>query len=856
MRPISLQLEGFTSFRERQELSFDGLDLFAICGPTGSGKSSILDAITYALFGRVERVGQQVGELVSLGQPRMAVTFEFAAGSDRYRVARTTTAGRRETRVLLERWVDGGWEQAGEGADRVREVNQAIERIIGLDYEGFTRAVLLPQGRFAEFLVGDATKRRRILSELLGLELFKRLARRAGELQREAASAVTAREDVMEREYAGVTLEALAEAETRAREAEERERVLAEAVGRVREVAARWARAIQEREELAALADELEGAAEEAGADAEVLDALAEELATVERSVREAAAAVRAAEREAERAGKERARFESVSGGAAELGRLRGEAEELLRARERRSGAEAEVVAAGEAVAAARALVEAAEAAVGPAEEAFAEAERRLREAEAALETARHADLVAAVRAGVRVGDPCPVCGAPIERLAAAPKARALAKAERDLERERGRHRRAQAALEAACRGRDQARLRLEAAEAELARAERSAAEALAEVERRETALAETFGRIPEDPVAAVDERLEALRGLVEAEERAREALEDPRAEHRAAEQERDALDRRVAELRGKLASAAWAPLLERARGRVRGVPATPPATTGEETVRALAKVAARWHDVLSLAAERVRAALGAGGADEGAYVEEATAALGGLVAVGPEARSVQAVRELAEDEQRAAARRTGEAHNEVRDLRRRLEDRARLEGELAELRARRARFEALAKELREDRIVAFLQQEALEVLAAAGSERLAALSGDRYRLVYEDDEFSVVDTWNGEERRPARTLSGGETFLASLALALALSEQVASLAVAGAARLDSLFLDEGFGTLDPEALEVVVEALEQLGGDGRLVGAITHVSELAARMPVRIVVEKSPRGSRVRVET
>jgi exonuclease SbcC len=162
--------------------------------------------------------------------------------------------------------------------------------------------------------------------------------------------------------------------------------------------------------------------------------------------------------------------------------------------------------------------------------------------------------------------------------------------------------------------------------------------------------------------------------------------------------------------------------------------------------------------------------------------------------------------------------------------------------------------FDALAKELRQDRLIAFLQVEALQLLAAAGSERLSALTSGRYRLEYEDDEFSVIDTWNGEERRSARTLSGGETFLASLALALALSEQVRALSVTEKARLDSLFLDEGFGTLDPETLEVVVEAIEQLGGDGRMVGVITHVQELAIRLPSRIEVEKSPRGSTVRV--
>ncbi|HXF37134.1 MAG TPA: SbcC/MukB-like Walker B domain-containing protein, partial [Actinomycetota bacterium] len=132
--------------------------------------------------------------------------------------------------------------------------------------------------------------------------------------------------------------------------------------------------------------------------------------------------------------------------------------------------------------------------------------------------------------------------------------------------------------------------------------------------------------------------------------------------------------------------------------------------------------------------------------------------------------------------------------------------------------------------------------------------DRLAELSEKRYRLDYEAEEFSVVDTWNGEEARSARTLSGGETFLASLALALALAEEVRALAVTERARLDGLFLDEGFGTLDPDTLDTVVDAIEQLGSDGRVVGVITHVPELAIRLPVRIEVVKSPRGSRIEV--
>ena len=92
MRPLRLEVKGFTSFREPQHLDFTELDVFAVAGPTGSGKSSILDAMTYALYGRVERVGDGVRQLISQGQPRLAVTLEFAVGAERFRITRSTPA--------------------------------------------------------------------------------------------------------------------------------------------------------------------------------------------------------------------------------------------------------------------------------------------------------------------------------------------------------------------------------------------------------------------------------------------------------------------------------------------------------------------------------------------------------------------------------------------------------------------------------------------------------------------------------------------------------------------------------------------------------------------------------------------
>jgi exonuclease SbcC len=153
---------------------------------------------------------------------------------------------------------------------------------------------------------------------------------------------------------------------------------------------------------------------------------------------------------------------------------------------------------------------------------------------------------------------------------------------------------------------------------------------------------------------------------------------------------------------------------------------------------------------------------------------------------------------------------------------------------------------------LRSDRFPRWLVTAAVDALVADASTKLASLSGGQFDLTHEDGDFYVIDHTDADSRRSVRTLSGGETFQASLALALALSSQISALAAAGAARLDSIFLDEGFGTLDPETLEVVASTLETLAQGQRMVGVITHVAALAERVPVRFVVSRDARTSSV----
>lgn len=158
-----------------------------------------------------------------------------------------------------------------------------------------------------------------------------------------------------------------------------------------------------------------------------------------------------------------------------------------------------------------------------------------------------------------------------------------------------------------------------------------------------------------------------------------------------------------------------------------------------------------------------------------------------------------------------------------------------------------------LADQLRSNRFPRWLVASALDVLVVDASASLATLSGGQFELTHDNGEFLVVDHADADQHRPVKTLSGGETFQASLALALALSSQLQGLAAQGAARLESIFLDEGFGTLDETTLDLVATALENLSASGdRMVGIVTHVTALAERVPLRYVVSRDQRTSSV----
>ncbi len=187
-----------------------------------------------------------------------------------------------------------------------------------------------------------------------------------------------------------------------------------------------------------------------------------------------------------------------------------------------------------------------------------------------------------------------------------------------------------------------------------------------------------------------------------------------------------------------------------------------------------------------------------------------------------------------------------GRQQQKIDDLKRALKKREVLANELRKAEQELERWKRLQDTIPRNELRDFALEIMFRQMGNLANEQLRYLTSERYELKVESiGDLTVVDRWNANEERPVQTLSGGESFLTSLALALALSELSS-----GRAQLNSLFLDEGFGTLDSETLDIAIAALEGLRMQGRNIFLISHIKELTRRLPVKIEVSKKGNGS------
>ncbi|MGW3232728.1 AAA family ATPase [Kitasatospora sp. NPDC001095] len=498
------------------------------------------------------------------------------------------------------------------------------------------------------------------------------------------------------------------------------------------------------------------------------------------------------------------------------------------------------------------------------------------------LRDRRLSGMAAELAEQLRTGEACRVCGSPEHPAPAEATPGGRVGAE-DEERAR----RAQAAAERAWTEADQALTALRVREATAAGAAgpdgaEALAQALAGLEREHREArqaAEALGRVERDIVRLSQDRARRVDELHEAKERA--AVLSDRLLALGTEQR--ALTARVAAARGEAASVA-----DRAAALSRLTEAVAATATA---ARAHAEAEARLGEAED---ELGKAAAAAGFPDAAAALavllpreerEQLEKRLERHSAETAAVRRELALPELAEAAGRppvdltavaaalgAATDRLGRAHAAHAAARERCAALAaigrQLDGLAAELApaldryGRINRLAALAAGTSAEnrlrmRLESYVLAARLEQVAAAASDRLVRMSGGRYTLVHSDDRgtgtkrsglaLRVVDAWTGTERDTA-TLSGGESFFASLSLALGLADVVTD--EAGGMPLDTLFIDEGFGTLDEHALEEVMDVLDGLRERDRAVGIVSHVADLRSRIPAQLLVRKGRHGS------
>lgn len=804
MRPLRLEIDGFSTFRERTTLDFDGLDLVAFTGATGAGKSTLIDAVTFALYGSVARYDNtsRVAPVIHQLANQARVRLDFESGGRTYiatrvvrrRNSKSGDSGLASTTEARLEVIDGGPESAETTvlAGDVKELNSAVEELLGLDFKQFTRTIVLPQGEFAAFLRDDPANRDKLLQRLLDLGVYERMGQLARARAKKAANQIEILEEQRRRhpplgdeEFHALTEQLAAVTDVRT--------TVDEALGELAELDAELAplrdrvRTIDdaiERLERTELPDELVGLDQQQRA--------AEQHRTdVEKALNDARSVRDEAGRELE-----------AKPDRAELVRVGSQLEQLADARSNLADYEAssaEVAAQLETLTEQQVAVD-----------------RALGEAEATLRTARQAADAAGWTASLVAGEPCPVCHRTVDDIPDHDAAQEVETAEAEYTALQGEAKSVARQL-AKATGTEQAAAdeikrqgeRIDLLELQLStyegEAEPAALQALLQVvEAAELHFRETTGAATE---------LEAtVQVAVEAERRLQQRLRTMQAE--------------LANHRDSLADL------------------DPPAL-GHESLIDDYDLLHRWAKDRASELGVERGAL----ATRGKQVAAERATLANRITEAAASVSV-----AGQPDQLSAL--LGEAHTELTTLvaaadQRRTDD-DELAAQIEHLHGDRTLHDALGKHLRSGGFGSWLLGEALDNIVAKATVWLLQLSNNQYSLVAGDKNFAIIDHTNADETRDVRTLSGGETFLASLALALALADSIAELAPVDSPRLESMFLDEGFGTLDPGTLDVVAGAIEELASTGRMIGIVTHVGDLAERMPARFEVTKGPSGSSV----
>ena len=769
MKPLQLTMRAFGAYADEQTIDFTLLgdkNFFLIHGPTGSGKTTILDAISFALYGSASgdlRESKSMRSDYAPAEQKTEVEFTFSSGEQIYQVLRAPEQELKKQRgegtrkvpaaaALFKLLADSSKEPLAAKSD---EVTKKVTELIGFKAEQFRQIVLLPQGEFRRFLIAESKDRKAILETIFKTELYRRietlLADRSSAIDSDYKLLKQQRQFILDSSHC----EDQAQLSGKLQELQQQQASIAAAL---LAAASQLETAKQQRQQ----AQEVHNAFKEAAAAQTALQSLLEQRPAVAAVKNEAAQAEKAAFLEeiynsTLRAHKhnEESKKTALHAAAATTS-----AQEGLQELHQQLQKQLQLLQLGD-ITGASDLTQALEL-----------LNRHILHLNS--ETAKLSGVTAELErlAGTLVdNEPCPVCGSPHHpkpaTVSAAQKAELQAKMQSLAQKTQ--------LLQHLQQQYQQAQIQLARCEA----AQTAAHSALASADTEFLELRDRFKeRLTASEFTTQNDFLAALRP--------------------------------------------------------------------ESKRRELQQTITTYEQNLAAATDRL---------------QRAQAAVDGKTA--PDLDAVLTAEQHASQHYNGLTAQSAVTARESAELERQQQQLLQLEEKMTDLQEAYQTAAALAETARGNNTArltfsAFVLQAILDDVLQAANLRLTSMSRGRYSLSRTGDvldarrenglNIEVTDSFTGVAR-PVKTLSGGEIFLASLSLALGLSD--VEQAYAGGIHLDTILVDEGFGTLDTEALDMAIRTLTDLQKGGRLVGIISHVGELRERISARLEVIPGQRGSR-----
>ena len=853
MLPISLSLSNFLSYRDAAPtLHLEGIRVACLCGPNGNGKSALLDAVTWALWGKAR--GQRHEQLLHHGQTEMQVELVFDVGSERYRVSRRYSQARRNPQSSLELAVqtaDGEFRPIT--GDTIRTTEAQIERIINMDYGTFVNSAFLVQGRADEFTMATPGARKEVLAKVLGLGRYDELAERARLRGRDARAKLDANALNVDRlreraAQADETRTALAEAERELAEAVTSVNGLAERLQLLRDKVAHLERRQAERDEQNVAAQrarqrQTEEEAEAAGLNQRLVgwqrtieraDEIGRGVAALQQAQERARSLTNAAQQALalqtqlaplENAiGQARARLESdtqaqrqhvdtqLTPRAESLPSLQRAQDELA---ERHAAMESRRTEAASAEESRRQLT----LEVQTLRRDNEQIEKSGRDLRGKLNLLGHDHVDAAT---------CPLCSS---QLGPDGIAQIRASYESEIEGLLQRHKEQKQRAE---------------------QLEHQATEAATGAERAQSELAAEQQRIADEQSRLTVRREEAERAV----EQLKQAMPLLQQNEAALANGAYAQDEQAAArgLREQLAALSFDPAaLDAAEAQVREL------AHWEEERQSLAMARERMdEDAAALERARVRASEAA---NDAARAEQAGAAIAEELAELP---SWTAQRGQVEEQLRTASAtrdnlqaRKGSLENEVQQIAQAAADLAQAEALRSTLTGEASAYTELALAFGKGGVQALLMEAAIPRMEDEANDLLRRMTDGRMTLKLETqkerrsggDAVETLEIVIADElgSRAYEMFSGGERFRIDFAVRIALSKVLAWRA---GAPLPTLFIDEGFGTQDAEGRDRILEVIQAIEDRFERILVITHMDDIKEAFPVRIEVTRGPNGS------